>query len=260
MSGLETTGILFSYGRGVHKKTILDSVSFRVERGTVCVLLGANGAGKSTLLKCINGLIRPQQGCVSWERENIGSWSLNRRARLFGYVPQSISAASGLSVMETVLSGRLPRMGAKASAEELDLVSKVLEEFGLEELAFRNLGALSGGERQRVLFARAIVQEPEILLLDEPTSNLDLRYQIETMELLRRISKEKRITVVAVIHDLNSALAYADQAVVMKQGRILSDGKPETALSSEAIADAYGIQADIVYVQDRKMVLVKRRA
>lgn len=260
MSGLETTDLLFSYGRGIHKKKILDSVSLRVERGTVCVLLGANGAGKSTLLKCINGLIRPQQGWVSWEKENIGNWSLNRRARLFGYVPQSISSVSGLSVMETVLSGRLSRMGAKASAKELDLVSEVLEEFELEEFAFRNLGALSGGERQRVLFARAIVQEPEVLLLDEPTSNLDLRYQIETMELLRRISKEKGITVVAVIHDLNSALAYADQVIVMKQGRILSDGKPDTALSSETIAEAYGIQADIVSVQDRKMVLVKRRS
>lgn len=258
MPGLEISDILFSYGRGAYENRILDSVSFQIERGKICILLGANGAGKSTLLKCMNGLIHPKRGTVVWEGENIASWSLNKKAKLFGYVPQSISASSGLSVMETVLSGRLPYMRAKASSEDIDQVSQVLEKFGLSAFAFRDLRALSGGERQRVLFARAIVQRPQILLLDEPTSNLDLRYQIETMELLQTLSRKNGITVAAVIHDLNNALDYADQIVVMKHGRILSSGKPDEALSSDIIEDAYGIRADVVTVQKRKIVLVKR--
>ena len=207
-------------------RTVLDHVSFETRGGEVCALLGANGAGKSTLVRCVNGLLKPQFGSVLWNGQETGRLTIRQRARIYGYVPQSLPAGNGLSVMETVLSGRLAHMGAGTSAEDLDKATQVLEEFHLRELAFRPFHQLSGGERQRVLIARAMAQEPEVLLLDEPTSNLDLRYQYEVMELLRFVSRVKGIAVVAVIHDLNLALDYVDRAVLLHGPVVLSPPNP----------------------------------
>lgn len=257
MSGLTAEKVSFSYGG----RRILENVSFSAEQGQLCVLLGANGAGKSTMVKCINGLLKPGEGKIFWKETDVSACSLREKARIFGYVPQSTQAGEGLTVMETVLSGRLPHMNsgrlgpAGESRQDVEQAAGLLEEFGLEEFAFRPMGTLSGGEKQRVLIARAVAQEPQVLLLDEPTSSLDLRYQLELMELLKRLGGERNITVVAVIHDLNLALSYADKAVILKKGRVLSQGSPTEAVTSEVIRQAYGIKAELVTVRGQNLVL-----
>lgn len=259
MEGLEIKNLHYGYG----KRHVLNGVDFFVEAGKFCVLLGANGAGKSTLVKCINGLLSPRAGSVFWKGRDALALPLKEKARIFGYVPQSTQTGQGLTVMETVLSGRFPhfrgtgKFAGKASASDLELAAAILKNFGLEESAFRPLGYLSGGERQRVLIARAIAQEPEILLLDEPTSNLDLRYQTEVMALMRRLSREKGLAVTAVIHDLNLALNYADQVVVLKQGRVIAEGHPGEAAGAQVLSDAYGIPVEVLQVKGRTVVLPK---
>ena len=167
MSALELSGLPFSYRQhpGFH------SICLSVEEGRFCALLGSNGAGKTTLLKCVNHLLRPNEGRVLWRGVETGRLTMRERARIYGYVPQNTQARAGLNVFETVLSGRLPHMGHRASPADVNEVSSLLEELGLAELAFRPLHQLSGGERQRALIARALAQAPEVLLLDEPISS-----------------------------------------------------------------------------------------
>lgn len=255
MSGLEIDSLSFSY----RDRPVLKGIDLRVEEGSFCALLGANGAGKTTLLKCINALLHPREGRVLWRGRDTGRLSMRERARIYGYVPQNTQVRAGLDVFETVLSGRLPHMNRRASAADVDRTSQVLEELGLEKLAFRPLHQLSGGERQRVLIARAMAQDPEVLLLDEPISSLDLRYQYEIMDLLRQIAGEKRLTVVAVIHDLNMALEYAGRLALLRDGALYGEGGPEI-LTPQAVEDVFGIRMEPVKVKGRTVLLPVREA
>lgn len=241
----------FSYG----KRAVLDKVSFRARTGRICALLGTNGAGKSTLLKCINGLLAPKDGRVLWRGMDTSELPMGRRAAIYGYVPQDTERGSALGVMETVLSGRLPHMGFRPSGEDLEKTEEILKELGLADFAFRRMADLSGGERQRVLIGRALAQDPEVLLLDEPTSSLDLRYQYAVMELLRQLARKKGLVVVAVLHDLNLALDFADQAVLLAGGKAAADGAVEEVLVPERIREAYGMEVEIGIFGKRRVVL-----
>lgn len=256
MSALELSGLSFSY----RQHPVLRDIDLTVEEGGFCALLGANGAGKTTLLKCVNHLLRPGGGRVLWRGVDTGRLTMRERARIYGYVPQNTQARAGLNVFETVLSGRLPHMGHRASSADVDLVSALLEELGLAALAFRPLQQLSGGERQRVLIARALAQTPEVLLLDEPISSLDLRYQYEIMDLLRRVSRERRLTVVAVLHDLNIALTYADELALLKDGRLYAEGPPQQVLTEQAVEEVFGISMELLTVKGRSVLLPVRDA
>ena len=250
MTGLEIAELSFSYRR----RPVLRGVSLAVTEGTFCALVGANGAGKTTLLKCVNALLRPREGRVTWRGVDTGRMSMRERARIYGYVPQSTQVQAGLNVFETVLSGRLPHMGARASAGDMDLVSALLEELGLEGLAFRPLHQISGGERQRVLIARALAQNPEVLLLDEPISSLDLRYQYEIMDLLRHLAAGG-LTVVAVIHDLNMALGYADQLALLREGVLYREGPPDRVLTGRAVEEVFGVRMELTELKGRQFLL-----
>ena len=249
--GLEIKGIHFSYG----KRKILEDAGFAVDPGELCVLLGANGAGKSTLLKCINGLLTPARGNVVWNGRETDRLSVKEKAKIYGYVPQETGVRGGLTVMETILSGRLPYMGLAARRQDVEKAEKILIRLGMEHLAFCRMDTLSGGERQRALIGRAMAQEPEVLLLDEPTSSLDLRFQYEVMGLLKELGTEQSLAVVAVVHDLNLALDFADQAVLLSGGRVLAEGRPEAVLTPERIQASYGIPAEIGRFGDRRVVL-----
>lgn len=250
INGLEVRGLNFSYGH----REVLKNVSFRVEPGTFCAFLGGNGAGKSTLLRCINGLLKADPECVRWNETKTGKLTVRERAGIFGYVPQNTQTGYALNVMEIVLSGRLPHMGMKAGKHDLEKVSEVMEEFHLKDYAFRPFNQLSGGERQRVLIARAIAQEPQVLLLDEPTSSLDLKYQYEVMDLLHHISRNG-ITVAAVIHDLNLALDYADRTVLLSGGTVVAQGIPEEVLIPDQIREAYGVDTELVRIGRRSVIV-----
>ena len=212
------------------------------------------------LFRSVNHLLRPSEGRVLWRGVETGRLTMRERARIYGYVPQNTQARAGLNVFETVLSGRLPHMGHRASPADVNEVSSLLEELGLAELAFRPLHQLSGGERQRVLIARALAQAPEVLLLDEPISSLDLRYQYEIMDLLRRVSRDRGLTVVAVLHDLNMAVEYADELALLKAGQLYAKGTPRQVLTEQAVEDVFGIRMELMTIKGRSVLLPVRDA
>jgi iron complex transport system ATP-binding protein len=208
-----------------------------------CARVGPNGAGKTTLLKCINGILHPRRGTVRADGVDVFELSLRQRARIFGYVPQHTAVNACLNVLETVVSGRLPRMNGKAGSADIAAAEEIISEMDLERFAMRQLHELSGGERQRILIARALAQEPSIMLLDEPTSNLDLHYQLETMELLRELAQKKDICMLAVIHDLSSVIRYADKVILLENHTIQNMGSPREVLTVEAMHDTFRLNA-----------------
>jgi iron complex transport system ATP-binding protein len=228
--------IHFSY----NSHPVLSGASFSLAHGQVMCILGVNGAGKSTLLKCLNRILAPQKGTVLLEGKALSRMSQVRVARRIGYVPQRHGEAQ-LTVFETVLIGRKPHMGWKTSSEDLAVVEKIIGLMGLAPLAMRNLGDLSGGELQKVVIARALAQSPKILLLDEPTSSLDLKNQLEVMGLIRRIAKTQELSAIVAIHDLNIALRYADSFVFLKDGKIHAVSTRQS-LTAEMIRQVYDVQ------------------
>ena len=248
---LELKGVSFSYGNIF----ILKDVTVKVNSGDFVCIVGPNGSGKSTLLKCINRVLKPHKGVVLVDGENVAKMNPEDLARIFGYVPQNSTQSPPLTVFEVVLTGRCPYISWSPTKKDLEIVRDVLKILKIESLANRYVDELSGGEKQKVAIARALAQKPKILLLDEPTSNLDLKHQLEVMDLLRRLCKSHNITAVAALHDLNLALRYADRIFMMKNGKIYAEGKPLTVLTKENIEKVYGVNAEIVDYNGLKLVL-----
>lgn len=236
---LEVKDLTFAY----KNHSVFEKVSFSIEEVCFCALIGPNGAGKTTLLKCINGILRPSRGEVHADGADVLALSLRQRARIFGYVPQHTAVNAGLNVLETVVSGRLPRMNGRAGPADIAAAEEIISEMGLERFAMRQLHELSGGERQRILIARALAQEPSIMLLDEPTSNLDLHYQLETLELLRGLSRKKNICMLAVIHDLSSVIRYAEKVILLENHAIRRIGSAEDVLTADTMRDTFRVRA-----------------
>lgn len=238
----------FSYG----SRMVLDGVDLQVLPGEMLFILGPNGSGKSTLLKCMAGILKPR-GAVYIGEEDLLKLSRGRVARSVGYLPQR-EGANELTVFEAVLLGRKPHMGWGPGRRDFEVVRRVIRMLGLEHLSLRRLTQLSGGELQKVLIARALAQEPKVILLDEPTASLDVRSQIEVMNLLRRIVRDTGVSAVVTTHDLNLASVYADRIVILSQGRIVASGGLEV-LNSENVAEAYGVNLKIVYFDGRPVVI-----
>jgi iron complex transport system ATP-binding protein len=229
---LTVQGIRFHYpGRPV-----LEEVSFAVEEGEVLAILGTNGTGKTTLLKCLNRILTPAAGTVLIKDEPISAFSRNALAQKMGYVEQQRSG-SRATVFNTVLLGRKPYIRWDITQNDMAIAAQALETLGLEAYALRYLDELSGGELQKVVIARALAQEPEILLMDEPTSSLDLKNQIEVVNLIRQISRERGIAAVVAMHDLNLALRFADRFILLKDKTIYAAGGSEvmTPVNIEAV-------------------------
>jgi iron complex transport system ATP-binding protein len=233
---LEVAGIHFAY----NSHPVLAGVSFALEHGQVMCVLGVNGAGKSTLIKCLNRILAPQKGTVLLDGEALERLSQVQVARRIGYVPQR-HGETPLTVFETVLMGRKPHMGWKTGHEDYAMVERIIGQMGLEPLALRCVGDLSGGELQKVVIARALAQAPKFLLLDEPTSSLDLRNQIEVMGLIRRIVKEQGLSAIIAIHDLNTAVRFADSFLFLRDQRIHAVATRNT-LTAEAIRQVFGVE------------------
>lgn len=208
-------------------------------------IVGPNGTGKSTLLRCINGLLPCQKGRIYLDGHPINRMRGKRIARYLGYVPQNGSNLFPFSVLDMVLLGRYPHRGNDRAGEDIKIAMESLRMLGIEELAMRSLDQISGGQRQKVDIARAIAQEARVLLLDEPTSNLDIMHQLEVMGLLRRLVRDNSMSVVVSVHDLNLASRYADTVVLLNQGRIVAMGDPEWVLSAENIARVYRMKVEV---------------
>lgn len=246
---LEAKALHFSY-RSVEA---LAGVALKVTQGRTTFLVGPNGSGKTTLLKCLAGMLK-FKGAVLVQGMNLCCLSQRERAKLFGYLPQRVEVAP-LVVFDAVMLGRKPHMGWRPGRRDREVVEKVIRSLNLQHLASRPLTALSGGELQKVAIARALAQEPRILLLDEPTSNLDLSNQIEVMEIILRL-KAEGIASIVTTHDLNLASLYADEVVMVKAGRIFTAGDREV-LNERNIEEVYGIKVEVHRVDGRRIILPK---
>ena len=238
---LEIKGLSFAYETD---KPVLRGVDLSLGDGQVGILLGRNGAGKSTLLKIITGVLKPAEGSVLFDGRDLLAMTRRERASLVAYVPQQIDFGD-LTVYQTVLTGRVSYYSIKPSKSDLDVVERVISEMDLGGVSCRNVQELSGGERQKVAIARALAQEPRVLVFDEPTGNLDIANELLIIREARKIAHTKNITVFSSIHDLNQAMVFGDSFFFMKDGTIKFSGASEV-FSPEVIRDVYGVEAVLV--------------
>ena len=233
--------ISFSYEPG---KTVLDRIDTHVAGGEFVALVGPNGSGKSTLIKCLNGILKVDKGEVRLDQTPVHSFSALQIARKVAYVPQTEQKMQPMPVFDTVLMGRKPWIKWRPSAEDLQQTSAVMERLGLQNIAQKQVTQLSGGQQQRVFIARALAQQPRLLLLDEPTANLDLRYQIELLTLLKELA-EQGLTIIMAMHDINMAALYCNRLVMMKEGKIFADGGQDI-FSAELIEKLYDVRVRVI--------------
>jgi len=232
---LSVAGLQFSY----NSHPVLQDFSFQVEPGQILAVLGVNGAGKSTLLKCINKILRPKRGSVLLDERDVLKMKGRDVARHVGYVPQTYGEEE-LTVFDTVLLGRKPYIQWAATQRDMDIVERILVQMELVPFAMRPVNKFSGGETQKVIIARALAQEPDLLLLDEPTSNLDLKNQVEVMNLVVRAVRAQGISAVVSVHDLNLAFRFADRFLMLRDGQVYTAGGREI-LTPEVIYEVYGV-------------------
>ncbi|OPY50231.1 MAG: Cobalamin import ATP-binding protein BtuD [Methanosaeta sp. PtaU1.Bin060] len=232
---------------GYNSRTILNGISLELRPKEMLGVIGPNGSGKSTLIQCIDGLLRPKTGSILLDGKDLKSISRRELARRVGYVPQTTSRSFFPStVIDTVLMGRRPHLGWRSSNQDVKNVIQVLRLMGIEDLAMRDINELSGGQQQKVLIARALAQDPAVLLLDEPTSNLDIKHQLEVVEIIREKVMEKSISAIMAVHDLNLAAKYTDRIIMMKDGKVFVSGTPESVMTPENIRTVYGVVAEVI--------------
>ncbi len=236
---LRTKHLTFGYDN----RLILQDLTLQMAAGRFIAILGINGSGKSTLLKNLNNILQPKSGTILVDGKDLKTMSGNEVARHIGYMPQK-STPSSCTVFDAVLLGRKPHISWNVSERDLKVVGNTLQRLGLEDYALRRTSQLSGGEMQKVVIARALAQEPKILLLDEPISHLDIKNQMDTLSLLKRIAAELQLTVVVVIHDLSLALRFADRFVLLKNGTLFIEGDHQI-ITSESIKEVFHIDAEI---------------
>jgi iron complex transport system ATP-binding protein len=246
---LKVDTVEFSY----KNQRVLSHIDFSVEQGQIMCVLGVNGAGKSTLLKCLNCILKPQKGSILIEQKDIFAMSQNSIAKQIGYVPQR-HPETRLTVFESVLLGRRPHIRWSVGKEDYTLVEEIITKMGIGHLSMRPMTTLSGGEVQKVLIARALAQSPGILLLDEPTSNLDLKNQLDVMTLVQETVRSRKLAAVIAIHDLNTALRFADRFLFLKDKKIYGiSGKEE--LNSTMIKDVYGVEVSLTQFKGHTIVV-----
>jgi iron complex transport system ATP-binding protein len=221
---------------------VLKNVSFQVPQRDFFIIIGPNGSGKTTLMKVISGILKPQNGELEILDRPIDQYHRKALAKTIAFVPQMTFADFPFTVTEIVLMGRSPYLGMLGIEQknDLEVANQAIAFTGLENLAHRKLDQLSGGEQQRVFIARAICQEPDIILLDEPTASLDLAYQVRIMDLMEKLKTEKGITVVMVSHDVNLAAMYADHLMLLHKGQVVCQGLPDEVITYQTLEAAYG--------------------
>jgi len=237
---LETNDISLSF----RNKLILSNVSFEVSGGEFFVIIGPNGAGKTSLLKILSGLQKAQQGSVTIKGKNIAGHTRRNLSQILAIVPQQIEVGFPFKVKDTVIMGRTPHLGilGMEGKNDFHIAEEAMRFTEISHLANRKLSQLSGGELQRAIIARAICQQPEIILLDEPTTALDPAHQLKIMDLMEKFRKEYNTTIIMVSHDLNLASMYGDRLLLLKNGRVVKTGDPKSVLNKALLEESYGCQ------------------
>lgn len=252
---LRVEGVTLAYG----ERTVVESLDLLVPPGQITTIIGANACGKSTLLRAMSRLLAPRQGRVVLDGKDLHRLPTREVARTLGLLPQSPIAPEGITVSDLVARGRHPyrRLLTRWTAEDDAAVARALELTGTADLADRPVDELSGGQRQRVWIAMALAQQTDILLLDEPTTYLDLSHQVEVLDLLTDLNRERGTTIVMVLHDLNLAARYADHLVAVKAGRVYAAGAPEAVLDAQLVREVFGMNSQVVTdpVSGRPLVL-----
>lgn len=248
---LEINNLSFKYIKTA--PLVLDNISLNLEAGEIGILLGKNGSGKTTLFKNILGLCNGQNGSIKFEDIELTKLSQKQRAQIIAYVPQQIHFGD-LTVFDSILLGRIAYFGFKAGKEDYAEVEKIIDELELDNIAYKNAEQLSGGEKQKVAIARALAQNPKILIFDEPTGNLDIANEYLIIEEAKKISRAKNITILSSLHDLNQALALGDKFFFMKEGKIKYSGD-EKIITVETIKDVYGINTKILEIDNQKVII-----
>lgn len=248
---LSIKDLTFRYSR--KSPVVLDNISLSVKDGEIGVLLGKNGSGKTTLFKTVLGFEKPEAGQMEFNGNDLLKMNRRERAEQIAYVPQDIQFGD-LTVFDTVLLGRLPYFGLRASKEDEEITLKTLKEMGIENLAMRNTSELSGGERQKVAIARALAQEPKLLVFDEPTGNLDIANEQLILKEILRVTKEKGIGVLTSLHDLNEALSIGDVFFFIKDGKIRYSGD-SSVVTEQVIKDTFDADVSIIEYKDKRLIV-----
>ncbi|WP_410496220.1 ABC transporter ATP-binding protein [Cellulosilyticum sp. ST5] len=243
MEAIEVSQLQVAY----EHKLIIENMNLKIPMGKITMIIGANGCGKSTLLKTIARIISPKKGEIKLNGINIQKQAPREIAKKMAVLPQSPIVPSGLLVKELVSYGRFPYQNAMGGMkqEDVEKVNWAMEVTGILEFADRSVDSLSGGQRQRAWIAMALAQETEILVLDEPTTYLDMAHQLEILELLQTLNKQQNRTIVMVLHELNNATKFADYIIGVKEGQIVFEGKPLEVITKENLFELYGIEATL---------------
>jgi iron complex transport system ATP-binding protein len=251
---LDINNLVFNYG----PQPVLKGITLSVKEREISGIIGPNGAGKSTLLKLSCGILHPTHGEIKIYNKSLSKWKRRDLARKMAYVPQDTHVPFTFNVSEIVLMGRTPYMGLMEfeSTKDFQIAEEMMKLTDTLHLADRYFDQLSGGERQRVLIARALAQQPDILLLDEPTTHLDINHQAEIMELVTKLNREHGLTVILVTHDLNLASLYCSTLFMMKKGEMVMEGSPSQVLTKELIFKTYGYGTMVIEHPIKKVPLV----
>ncbi|MBF1050631.1 MAG: ABC transporter ATP-binding protein [Peptostreptococcaceae bacterium] len=250
---MKVNDLYFAYD----KEDIIKGVCFEIKRGKITTLMGANGCGKSTLFQLMTKNLKPRLGNVTLDEKDINTTKLKEFARNVAIVHQYNKAPSDLLIENLISYGRLPFLNhlQQPREEDKNIVQWALEVVNLKELRKRPIGQLSGGQRQRAWIGMSLAQKPKILFLDEPTTYLDVKYQIEILRLIKHLNEKYDMTIVMVLHDINQAIHYSDEIIGMKNGNILFQGDPNEVITEESIQEMYGIHLDVEHFKEQKYVL-----
>lgn len=248
---LSCENVTFRYSRSGNP--VLQDLSLELEQGQIGIVLGKNGSGKTTLFKNILGIHNPQSGKIRLDGKNLQKMSRRERAQRIAYVPQDIRFGD-LSVFDSVLLGRISQFGLQPGKADYIAVEKILTDMGLESFAQRNVEALSGGEKQKIAIARAMAQEPQLMVFDEPTGNLDIANEQLIIQEAKKLAKEKNISILSSLHDLNQALYFGDKFFFLKNGAVKYAGGKEI-VNEAVIRDVFDIDVRIVEIDGQKIIL-----
>lgn len=247
----------YSYVKG---EFILQGVNLNISNPQLISIIGPNGVGKSTLIHCMNRILDPTGGTVMIEGRNVEDYNIKELAKKMGYVPYTSSDSFPMTVVDTILMGRNPHRKWKSLKDDLKVVREVMEMMDITPLAMRPFNELSAGQHQRVMLARGLAQEPEIILLDEPTANLDIKHQMDVIRLLKELSIKKKLVIIMISHDLNLAAKYSDNVIILSNKGVYDIGHPNKVITAENILNVYGVESEIIQCEGRPFVIMKDSA
>ena len=244
----------YAYSKDV---LVLKGINISLRNPQLVSIVGPNGVGKSTLIHCIDRILSPSHGTVMVDGKNVVEYPSKELAKKIGYVPYSAGDSFPMTVVDTILMGRNPHHKWKSLHEDMLIVEEAMDLMDIKPLAMRNFNELSAGQHQRVMLARGLAQQPQILLLDEPTANLDIRHQVGVTRLLKQLSVNKGIIVIMISHDLNLASKYSDNIIMLSNGGVFAVGKPEDIITAANIREVYGVESEIIESEGRPFMIIK---